>query len=248
MPTSCSATRGPATTRPGSTRSTTIRENGEHLLAIVNDILDLSRIEAGRLEVDRRPVELPRLIAEVESLMGVLARRKGLALDVAFDGPVPVRIATDPTRLKQVLVNLVEQRPEVHRRPARSASRPGSASPRGSAGRSWNSGSPTPGRGWTPRRSPGSSTPYGRAGRRDDPRGSTGLGLVISRRLAELLGGSITVASEPGRGTTFTLRVDPGPLDGVPRIVAGPMAAGRPARPRTSPRPSCPRSRRGSGS
>jgi signal transduction histidine kinase/CheY-like chemotaxis protein len=194
----------------------TIRENGEHLLTLVNDILDLSRIEAGRLEVDRRPVELPRLIAEVESLMGVLARRKGVALKIGFDGPVPVRIESDPLRLKQVLVNLVGNGLKY--------------TPTGEVRltvRLWPSDTGPPsmqfeiadtGVGMTADEVARLFTPYGRFGRDDDPRGSTGLGLTISRRLVELLGGRIDVVSEPGVGTTFTVTIDPGPIADQPLI------------------------------
>jgi signal transduction histidine kinase/ActR/RegA family two-component response regulator len=208
-------------TRPGDEPARldavrTIRENGEHLLTLVNDILDLSRIEAGRLEVDRRPVELPRLIAEVESLMGVLARRKGLALKIGFDGPVPVRIESDPLRLKQVLVNLVGNGLKYTRRgEVRLTVR---LRPSGAGPSSMQFEVADTGVGMTADEVDRLFTPYGRFGRDDDPRGSTGLGLTISRRLVELLGGRIDVESTPGVGTTFTATIDPGPIDGQPLI------------------------------
>lgn len=196
----------------------TIRENGEHLLDLVNDILDLSRIEAGRLQVDRLPVELPRLVAEVESLMGVLARRKGLSLIVGFDGPVPVRVESDAMRLKQVLVNLVGNALKyTDHGEVRLRARLGSVDQHES--------SPTlefevadTGVGMSDDEISRLFSPYERLDRADDPRGSSGLGLMISRKLAELLGGQIEVSSSPGVGTTFTLTIDPGPLDGVPTI------------------------------
>ncbi|RUL81577.1 ATP-binding protein [Tautonia sociabilis] len=192
----------------------TIRENGEHLLTLVNDILDLSRIEAGRLEVERRPIELTRLVAEVESLMGVLARRKGLALHIGFDGPVPVGIHTDPLRLKQVLVNLVGNGLKYTDRGAvRLTTR---LRPKGDGPDRLEFEVADTGVGMTAEEIKRLFTPYGRLGRDDDPRGSTGLGLTISQRLVELLGGRIEVRSTPGEGTTFIVTVDPGPLEGVP--------------------------------
>ncbi|QDV36136.1 ATP-binding protein [Tautonia plasticadhaerens] len=212
-------------TRPGDDPARldavrTIRENGEHLLELVNDILDLSRIEAGRLEVDRRSVELPRLVAEVESLMGVLARRKGLALKLGFDGPVPVRIESDPVRLKQVLVNLVgnalKYTAEGEVRLTARLRRGTEAGPGVAALLEFEVADT--GVGMAEEEVARLYTPYGRLGRDDDPRGSTGLGLTICRRLVELLGGRIEVRSTPGSGSTFTATVDPGPLEGVPLI------------------------------
>lgn len=197
----------------------TIRENGEHLLDIVNDVLDLSRIEAGRLEVNRQSVELPRVLAEVESLIGVLARRKGLALQVGFEGRIPERIDTDAVRLKQVLVNLVSNAVKYTDRglvklmvrlvPIESENeelRPLLEFEVADTGI-----------GMTSDEIDRLFIPYGRLDRRDDPRGSTGLGLTISRRLVELLGGTIQVNSTPGAGTTVCVTIDPGNLDGIPR-------------------------------
>ncbi len=204
----------------------TIRENGEHLLDIVNDVLDLSRIEAGRLEVNRRSVELPRVLAEVESLIGVLARRKGLALQVGFEGSIPERIDTDAVRLKQVLVNLVSNSVKyTDRGLVKLTVRLVSVESENEE--------PRPliefevadtGIGMTPDEIDRLFIPYGRLDRRDDPRGSTGLGLAISRRLVELLGGTIQVNSTPGAGTTVCVTIDPGNLDGIPRLSSDPSS------------------------
>ncbi|MEW4570471.1 ATP-binding protein [Tautonia sp. JC769] len=214
----------------------TIRENGEHLLDIVNDVLDLSRIEAGRLEVDRRPVELPRVLAEVESLIGVLARRKGLALQVGFEGRIPVRIETDAVRLKQVLVNLVSNAVKYTDQ-GRVA-----LTVRLTCGDQAGQGTrpslefevSDSGIGMTPDEIERLFIPYGRLDRRDDPRGSTGLGLTISRRLVELLGGTIRVTSAPDAGTTVRVTIDPGDLDGIPRF-SEEVDAGAPIDPSPDP-------------
>src|SRR5690606_18795634 len=86
----------------------TIRSNGLYLLEIIDDILDLSRIEAGKLELDRRRVRPDTIVREVQSLLKLHAAEKGLALEVEFDGPLPETVETDPTRVKQILINLVE--------------------------------------------------------------------------------------------------------------------------------------------
>ena len=85
----------------------TVKENGHYLLNLINDILDLSKIESGKLDVDQIETSPRQVIADVASLMRVRAKSKVLSLDVQFDGPIPERICSDPTRLRQVLINIV---------------------------------------------------------------------------------------------------------------------------------------------
>jgi signal transduction histidine kinase/ActR/RegA family two-component response regulator len=190
----------------------TIRRNGEHLLAIINDILDLSKVEAGQLCVERVAVSPVQLIEDVRSLMSVRAHEKGITLAVAYRFPLPSSIRTDPLRLRQILVNLV-----------------------GNAIKFTNEGGVTITVGLDgadtsePRlrldvQDTGIGIPAEQAGRLfrpfvqgDDTMsrrfGGTGLGLTIARRLAGLLGGDITLRSEPGKGSTFTATIATGPLD-----------------------------------
>ncbi len=84
-----------------------IRRNGEHLLSLINDILDLSKIEAGKMSVDRVLCCPAKIVGDVYSLLHHRATEKGLTLDVTFNGPIPMMVKTDPTRLRQVLINLV---------------------------------------------------------------------------------------------------------------------------------------------
>ena len=85
----------------------TIQRNGEHLLTIINDILDLSKIEAGKLQVERVAYSLPSIIEEVFSLMQVRAKAKGIDFSIVFETALPATIQTDPTRVRQILINLV---------------------------------------------------------------------------------------------------------------------------------------------
>ena len=85
----------------------TIRRNGEYLLNIINDILDLSKIEAGMMTVERVDCHVERVVCEVQSLMSVRAAAKGLSLDVGYEGNIPQVVKTDPVRLRQILTNLV---------------------------------------------------------------------------------------------------------------------------------------------
>src|SRR5262245_2950649 len=85
----------------------TILRNGAHLLEIINDILDLSKIEAGKLEVERIQFSLAQLVSDVISVMGVRAAAKNLELRLTYATPVPESISSDPTRLRQILINLI---------------------------------------------------------------------------------------------------------------------------------------------
>jgi PAS domain S-box-containing protein len=200
----------------------TIVRNGEHLLEIINDILDLSKIEAGKLDVERLPVDLGQVVREVRSLMDVRAKGKGISLDIEVDGEIPARIRTDPLRMRQILTNLLGN--------AIKFTETGGVRIRVACDRS-----PKPlirlsiedsGIGMTPEQMDRLFKPFSQADESTTrTHGGTGLGLAISLRLAELLGGEITVESTPGTGSVFTATLDPGPLEGVEwitEIAAGP--------------------------
>ena len=84
-----------------------IKRNGEHLLEVIGDILDLSKIEAGKLQIEPTRCSPVQLVAEVASLMRAQAAAKQLKLKTELAGPLPETVLTDPLRLRQVLVNLV---------------------------------------------------------------------------------------------------------------------------------------------
>jgi len=85
---------------------TTVVKNGRHLLHVINEILDMSKVEANKLEVDIIDCSLVEILADVESLIGMQAREKGLTFSLDYVFPIPGRINTDPIRLKQILLNL----------------------------------------------------------------------------------------------------------------------------------------------
>jgi signal transduction histidine kinase/DNA-binding response OmpR family regulator len=195
----------------------TIQRNGEHLLSVINDILDLSKIEAGKLIVERIACPVGDLVAGVASLMGARARERGLTFSVEYAGPVPERIRTDPTRLRQILMNLLGN--------AIKFTEPGGSVRLvvglidGAHARVRFDVVDT-GIGVDPALQERLFTPFTQADASTSRRyGGSGLGLTISRRLARMLGGDITVASEVGRGSTFSVDVDPGPVTGVARSV-----------------------------
>ena len=204
----------------------TIRRNGEHLLGIVNGILDLSKIEADRMDVERIPTPLPQLLEDVLGLVRHRATEKGLRLTLTHETAIPDRIETDPTRLRQILINLLgnavkfTHRGEIHMRV-------GVGAPGSGPGQLRVSVTDT-GIGLTAEQQAGLFNDYAQADVTHARRfGGTGLGLSISRKLARLLGGDLTVTSEAGRGSTFTVTVPAGQLAGTRHDAkAAPMPIG----------------------
>jgi PAS domain S-box-containing protein len=199
----------------------TIRRNGEHLLAIINDILDLSKIEAGKMTVERAATEPHRILHDVLSLMDVKARAKGLDLRAVFDTAIPEWIESDPLRLRQILVNLVGNAIKftevggvvVH-----------VSYERGTDDRDGRLHFDVvdTGIGMTKAESDRLFAAFVQADTSTTRRfGGTGLGLSISKRLAVMLGGDISVASEPGRGSTFRLSIATGSTAGFAWLPAG---------------------------
>jgi signal transduction histidine kinase/DNA-binding response OmpR family regulator len=194
----------------------TIKRNGRYLLELINDILDLSKIEAGRLDLRIAPCELRELVADVAALMDVRAQEKGLPLRVEYASPVPKTLRTDRTRLRQILVNLL-----------------GNAIKFTEQGGVrlivdfMNEGAAPhlrfrvidTGIGMTPEQQGRLFQPFTQAHQSIAQKyGGAGLGLSISQRLAERLGGSVAVESERGKGSVFTLTIPTGPLEDTPLI------------------------------
>ena len=191
-----------------------IRRNGEHLLGIINGILDLSKIEAGKMAIESVSCSPSQILAEVVSLMRVRAGAKNLPLTIEYDSPIPESILSDPTRLRQILINLTGNAIKfteigevrlVARLLAAESDRPRMQF------KVIDSGI-----GMTEQQISRLFEPFSQvdasAARKH---GGTGLGLAISRRLAEKLRGDVTVDSKSGVGSTFTLTVATGPLEGV---------------------------------
>ena len=211
-----------------------IRSNGEALLALINDILDLSRIEAGRLELAQLACPLPPLIQEVLSVVSLRAEEKGLRLEVVYEPPSPNRIRTDPTRLRQILVNLLVNAVKFTER---GEVRLTICCPRVSAGapRLQFIISDT-GIGISPEQIGELFQPFTQGDPSSTRRfGGTGLGLAISRRLARALGGDIEVVSELGRGSRFTLTIASGPLPDPRTSAAAQAGSTADARPASGP-------------
>ena len=197
----------------------TVRRNGTHLLEIINDILDLSRIEAQMLDVRDERISVTEFVQELRSLFEIPGETRSSSFGVVIENPVAAALQTDPLRLKQILSNLLsnafkyaadgKKELRIQTRPggeiAFAVSDTGPGIPEAELQRIF--------------------APFSRLDRDED--GSvtgTGLGLTIGRRLAELLGGELTVNSQLGEGTTFTLVLPPScaiPGETIDRISNG---------------------------
>ncbi len=195
-----------------------IRRNGKHLLEIINDILDLSKIEAGRLEPEVIACSPGQLLADVYTLMRVRAEEKKIDWRVEIDGPLPETVHTDPTRVRQILINLVGNAIKfTEQGGVRIVARllKPTASGNDPQHRLRFDVIDT-GIGLTPEQVGRLFQPFSQADTSVTRKfGGTGLGLAISRRLARVLGGDLTVRSERGKGSTFSVTIGTGSLAGV---------------------------------
>jgi len=184
----------------------TITGAGQYLLTVINDVLDLSKIEAGKMTIEQVETPLVKILLEVAALVRPRAAEKGVELRVHLDSPVHERVLSDPTRLRQILMNLA-----------------------GNAAKFTESGRVTlaareeqsagearlvievedTGPGLTPELASRLFVAFSQADASVTRKhGGTGLGLTICRRLAELMGGSVTLArTAPGQGSCFRLEL-----------------------------------------
>jgi len=200
----------------------TIQRSGEHLLALIDGLLDLARIEAGRLQLEPMPLHLPDFLDELVRMVSPQAEAKGLAFVYTRDGHLPTWVKADAKRLRQILINLlanavrftdtgtvtlhVDSRKQVVRFDVVDT-----------------------GVGVLPQDRERIFLPFerGAAGRRQGGEPGTGLGLTITGLLTSLMGGELLLTSTSGQGSTFSVRVylnetsDPGPMREVPRQIVG---------------------------
>jgi len=214
----------------------TILRNGEHLLSLLNNVLDLSKIESGRLDVEFVDCSVPRLLEDVQSLMKRRADAKGLAFETRVVEPMPNVLQTDPTRLRQILINLVGNAikftaqgsvrltarlnvADQNRDSARQNENP--VQQLGSSVRSEPSPHGAPrlefeitdtGIGMSQEQLSRLFRPFTQADASTTRQyGGTGLGLAISQQLARLLGGDIEAESIPNQGSAFRVTIAVGP-------------------------------------
>lgn len=183
----------------------TIQRNGNYLLQLINDILDLSKIEAGKMTVEHLDCSPTEIMREVESLMRERAQVKRLELKLEIDGPIPRTIQSDPLRLRQILLNLVGNAIKFT---DQGSVRIVARHLRGADSRIEFDVIDT-GSGMTSEQQDKIFRPFSQADSSTTRKfGGTGLGLTICRRLAEFLDGDVrVVSSKPGIGTIFRLSI-----------------------------------------
>ena len=194
----------------------TISSSGNHLLNLINDILDLSKVEAGRIDVEKINTPVHQIIHEVVQIMQVKAEEKSIYLEYEPACPLPEYIHSDAGKIRQLVTNLV-----------------GNAIKFTSTGgvkvvtRLQENGANSmllidvidTGIGLTPQQAVDVFNPFTQADSSITRRfGGTGLGLTISKRFAEALGGDIVVASVPNKGSQFTVTIDTGPIEDLKRL------------------------------
>jgi PAS domain S-box-containing protein len=190
----------------------TIHSSGKHLLELINDILDLSKVESGNLEVEKLACAPHALVHEVVTVLEVRAREKGIRLDLRTEGPIPETVRSDPTYLRRIVTNLVGNAIKFTERGGVTVVlRLAPGAPSSIAVDVIDTGIGIAGD-----RLESMFDPFVQADSSVTRRfGGTGLGLTISRRFARALQGDIVVTSEPGKGSTFTMTVETGSLEGV---------------------------------
>ncbi|PWC34761.1 ATP-binding protein [Azospirillum sp. TSO35-2] len=210
------------------------REAGRGLLAIIGDILDYSKIEAGKLELEERPFDLQRLLRDCRDLMSNTASQKGLLLQLSLGAAVPRHVRGDEARIRQILLNLVGNAVKFTERGSVLLS-VGMLSAEGGEGAvAWLRFAVSDTGPGIPSADQVNLFQRFSQGDRSTTRryGGTGLGLIISKQLSELMGGRIGVQSSPGVGSTFWFEL-PLPVTaatGVAGVTPDRAAAGAPSR------------------
>ncbi|WP_296942300.1 ATP-binding protein [uncultured Massilia sp.] len=209
-----------------------ILKSGRHLLTLINEILDLAKVEAGAVTLSMEPVPLADILAECRGMIAPLAVGRGI--DVRFPEDAGALVQADRTRLKQVLLNLLSNAVKYNR--------DGGAvvvdcAPAGA--RRLRLAVRDTGLGLRPEQVAALFQPFNRLGQESGTQEGTGIGLVVTRRLVELMGGEIGVSSSPGVGSVFWIELAraepagaPAPADAAPSPAPA-MVPAAPGAPRT---------------
>ena len=195
-------------------RLKTIHRSGKHLLGLINDILDLSKIDAGKMEIEIIHCSPLTIASQVIDSFALKAKEAGIGLNLIVDGQIPETIHSDPTRLQQILMNLVGNAvkftPEGTVDLSMRFSKKDSSLVFDVADSGIGMSQEQTGKVFDQFSQAESSTAR--------KYGGTGLGLAISKRLALALGGDICVSSVPGEGSKFSVSIATGDVTGVPMV------------------------------
>ncbi len=180
-----------------------IERNSSQLLRLIDDILDLSKIEAGKLALEKMEFQLPEFLCELSSLKAFKAQEKGILFELLLEAKIPNFICTDPTRLRQILINLIGNAIKFTEKGKVSVS------VRNLADNILEFIVEDTGLGISQEERERLFQPFAQADVSMTRKfGGTGLGLVLCKRLSEALGGDVSLAwSEPGKGSRFVMRI-----------------------------------------
>lgn len=203
-----------ATEQERLTAFKTIVSSGNHLLNIINDILDFSKIEANSIDLESLAMDPIQLAGEVQSLIMPLANKKGLLIKLDYEFPVPASIVTDPVRVKQILINLCSNAIKFSEQGNITITLAYDTENHHMVYRVKDNGI-----GMTAEEMEHIFDPFKQADSSIARRyGGTGLGLSLSRKLAKLLGGTLTAYSEPSVGSEFILTINAGGNENIKYI------------------------------
>lgn len=212
-----------------------IRSSGEQLLAIVGDILDFSRLEAGRLAMDDADFSLPAMVESIGAQVEPALTAQGLAFDVTIDPALRGALRGDGPRLRQVLLNLVQN--AVKFTAAGRVALRATAGARDPHGVAVSIEVEDTGIGMAPELIAELFQPFHQADASSTrPYGGTGIGLAICKRLCDLMGGTVSVRSTPGVGSTFTVALRLAHAS-APGTAPAPAATDAHTEPATAPPP-----------
>lgn len=192
----------------------TIQQNGKYLMAIINDILDISKIETGKMKVEKIKCDIMQITHDIMSLVQSRAHGKNLSFNLEFSGKIPETIYSDPTRLRQILINLTGNAIKFTeiggiRLIVRFNDHQGN-------GDTVQFEVIDTGIGLTPEQIKGLFQSFNQADTSTTRKyGGTGLGLAISKHLAKMLGGDIRIESTPEQGSSFITTIATGDLTGI---------------------------------
>jgi signal transduction histidine kinase/DNA-binding NarL/FixJ family response regulator len=199
----------------------TIHESGQHLLTLINDILDLARVEAGKMALHPTAVHLDTFLQVLANIMRVKAEEKGLTFSYELAPGLPAAVTVDETRLRQVLLNLLGNAvkfTDSGKVSLRVLPADAPELPDGEARARLRFEVADSGIGMSAQQLGRIFQPFEQVASTQRREGGTGLGLAISQQLVRLMGGNIDVVSEPGKGSTFWFEID------VPVATAAPAA------------------------
>jgi signal transduction histidine kinase len=201
-----------------------VHSSGRHLLDLINDILDLAKVEAGRIDLRRQPLPIDAVVAEVVTNLRPLTQQKSLSVDVAVP---PIEAFADPIRFRQILDNLLSN--AIKFTPPRGHIAVTATRGDGQAAITVSD----TGTGIAPEHHARIFEEFQQVGDAAQRKAGTGLGLTLTRRLVEAHGGTIAVDSALGEGSRFTVRLPVAAAAGAAgraagRVLVGPVAAGPP--------------------